>query len=92
MKKNVEFQKKKSHLRYEPGRREDHLLENRVPMANVRFRVLRSETEHRTELSRTTLNRYQQTRREPYTSSIQGNMQPFFSFFMQDKIKYKFYK
>lgn len=43
-------------------------------MADFRFRVLRGETEHRTKLSRVTVNRHQQTRREPYTSSVEGNV------------------
>lgn len=42
-------------------------------MADVRLRVLRGETEHGTKLSRVVINRHQQARREPHTSSIEGN-------------------
>lgn len=42
-------------------------------MADIRFRILRSETKYGTELSRIIVNRYQQTRCEPYTSSVEGD-------------------
>lgn len=42
-------------------------------MADVRLSVFRGKTEHGTELSRVIVNRHQQTRREPHTSSIEGN-------------------
>lgn len=43
-------------------------------MADIRLRVFRGETEHGTELSRIVINRHQQTRSEPHTSSIKGNL------------------
>lgn len=61
------------YLRYESRRRENYISENRISMADVRLRILRSETEHGTKLSRIVINRHQQTRREPHTSSIKGN-------------------
>lgn len=61
------------YLRYESRRRENYISENRISMADVRLRILRSETEHGTKLSRIVINRHQQTRCEPHTSSIKGN-------------------
>lgn len=61
------------YFRHESRRRENYIPQNRISMADVRLRVLRSEAEHGTELSRVIINRHQQTRREPHTSSIEGN-------------------
>lgn len=65
------------YLRHESRRRENYIPENRISMANVRLCVLRGETEHGTELSRIVVNRHQQTRCQPYTSSIEGNQDSF---------------
>lgn len=61
------------YLRHESRRRENYVPENRISMADVRLGVLRGETEHGTKLSRVVANRHQQTRRQPHTSSIEGN-------------------
>jgi len=61
------------YLRHESRRCENYISKNRVSMANIRLRILWSETEHRTKLSRIVINRHQQTRCEPHTSSVKGN-------------------
>lgn len=66
------------YLRHESRRCENYIFENRISMADIRLCVLRGKTEHGTELSRIVIDRHQQARREPHTSSIEGNHIIFF--------------
>lgn len=65
------------HHRHESRGCKNHIPKNRISMADIRFRVFRSETKHGTKLSRITINRHQQTWCESNTSSIKGNKDNF---------------